>query len=461
MQTVILAAAFFYIWTGWTYLATREATWTLRGNPQPLAFRTGGKSSSDSGILDAFSSQVDRPATASTLTRKDPRKDSIRHLQQPTPQPTRPAARPILVSPSPLPMPTSSPVSAPSPAPNTPLGHEVKALTLQWAERINGKACAGEPQGATFFLFHMRKAAGTTLRDFLVQRCARRNHVPHRELLSRGGPAEGCLFESEGVTLDPAFFRLADAESRMRPVVTVTSLRDPVARIFSLYWYEHVGWWDGIVHEPAKIKRMDKWLDHWQDGSPWKQKFARENPGSTYVEPANYFVKNLAMNLAGDIGGSATRAHLVEAKARLALFDVVLLTERLGEPDHLAPVKLLLGTDYLGGSGSGGGEAHGSAHALKADAEPKKRLGRLLVGGAPGGEAGLRERVAEMNALDLELLHFAAALCAGRTKHALRELKQGAPQVHSMRCGAPPAGSRFPGHLRSKLGIHRPPGHKQ
>jgi hypothetical protein len=251
--------------------------------------------------------------------------------------------------------------------------------------------------------------------------------------------------------------------------------------------YEHVGWWDGVKHELGALKPLRPWLAHWRDGSPWKRAFGGANPGSTYVEPFDYFVKSLG----GWVGpGAATRAHLAAAQRTLEHFDVVLLTERLqqgrshADPTatarHLAPLRFLLAADLNSGSSSSSSSSSSSGHELKADDEPKRRLGARLLGGFGGGgtpsgnadlDAAARLELAAGNALDLELWAFAERLSDQRSAWAEAALL--ARQTPSPAAdGAPddlaacpllsgPARSPFLGKLASLLGIHRPPGHKQ
>ena len=74
-----------------------------------------------------------------------------------------------------------------------------------------------------------------------------------------------------------------------RALVSATTLRDPVERAVSMYWYEHVGWWDGIQHDPSKLKTLHDWVETWRDGSAWKRAFVakRDNRRSVYVEVEN------------------------------------------------------------------------------------------------------------------------------------------------------------------------------
>lgn len=43
-------------------------------------------------------------------------------------------------------------------------------------------------------------------------------------------------------------------------VLTATSLRHPIARVMSLYWYEHVAWYNEVTHEMNKCKPLSEWV---------------------------------------------------------------------------------------------------------------------------------------------------------------------------------------------------------
>ena len=180
-----------------------------------------------------------------------------------------------------------------------------------WAASVSRKSrqCVQNRHGA-LYLYHARKAAGTSLRERL-QASARAHRVE--------------LLETEGVTLDERFLALDG-------VVSATTLRDPIERAVSMYWYEHVGWWDGIQHDPSKLKTLHDWVETWRDGSEWKRSFVakRENRRSVYVEVENYFVKALSgFEHRPDGSGRVGARELAMAKAALARFDVVLRVEDL------------------------------------------------------------------------------------------------------------------------------------
>jgi len=135
------------------------------------------------------------------------------------------------------------------------------AATQDWAGRITAKAAclksrraSSSNSGVAFFLYHMRKAAGTTVRTFLEKQCRSASTRRGRHLLRAPAGVEGCLFESEGLSLPPGTLRALEGgavaasshnmgsrggeTSRRGPlVVTVTTLRHPVDRALSLYWY--------------------------------------------------------------------------------------------------------------------------------------------------------------------------------------------------------------------------------
>ena len=104
-----------------------------------------------------------------------------------------------------------------------------------------------------------------------------------------------------------------------------------MARIKSLYWYEHVEWYYNVAKTPTKAKSYRIWADSWLDGSEWKNAFIAANPGNTYMEIENYYVKSLS----GWRGvGSIGKEDLERAKDVLQMFDVVLITEWLLEGEQ-------------------------------------------------------------------------------------------------------------------------------
>ena len=192
-----------------------------------------------------------------------------------------------------------------------------------WGARLARKQRCLAAGAGGFYLYHARKAAGTTLRAAL-QEAARRHRVAY--------------WETEGLSIDPMFLGL-------RSIITVVSVRDPIRRVLSMYWYEHVGWHDGILHDPAGLRTLRAWVDEWKDDSPWKRDFARRNPGNVYVEVQNYFTKALAGWNAAGAAAAVDAAALARARAALERFDAIFVVERATWPNHTALLRRALGHD--------------------------------------------------------------------------------------------------------------------
>lgn len=292
--------------------------------------------------------------------------------------------------------------------------HALLRREAAWASRLERKmACVASGRGA-LYLYHMRKAAGTTLRG----------------ALQRAAAARRCAYyETEGLAIDAAFLGV-------RSAITVVGLRDPVARALSLYWYEHVGWHDGVKHEPEKVRPLADWVDEWSDGSAWKSAFAKANPSNVYIEIANYYTKALTgWNRRG--AGEALGSDALEAAKRaLERFDVVFVVERATRANHTALLAAALGLPGLA-----------LPETLKGDGAAKARLAPRL---APDAAAVARVLEAR-NGRDRALYDFALQLDDARV--AARR----AGRAPSPRGDGPCEAASFP---RAKTGIFRPPGHK-
>lgn len=192
-----------------------------------------------------------------------------------------------------------------------------------WFQRVSAKINCLKSREARTFFYHTRKAGGTTIHDWLTT-MANGWHIQYLEL--------------EGKSLDPLLLQ-------EKSVFSITSLRDPIDRILSLYWYEHVAWWYDIKHEPKNCRTLAQWVDGWRDGSPWKSAFTRQNPGTVYVEVENYYVKSL-------IGWNGDR-HVGEEDLQLAKkilteqFDLIILMDDMSG-DQYGSMAIL--TRYFGAS---------------------------------------------------------------------------------------------------------------
>ena len=168
------------------------------------------------------------------------------------------------------------------------------------------------------FFHHSRKAAGTALRSILTS-IARRHRIK--------------LLESEGITLQ------ASVITSTPSLMTFTMLRQPIARIVSLYWYEHVAWYHDVKKDMRHVSTMLQWVNAWSDGSEWKNAFVAQNPNSVYVEVENYFTKSL-------IGWRAGQPAISEEDVQRAFdvlqqFDLVFLSEMMNNSTQMNVLKHL------------------------------------------------------------------------------------------------------------------------
>jgi hypothetical protein len=179
-----------------------------------------------------------------------------------------------------------------------------------WKLKIERKLLCTDQRKMSFYLYHVRKAAGTTIRE-IMKDSLQRHHAP--------------LLETEGLVLHSDLLEFPH-------VFTVTSLRDPITRILSLYWYEHVGWHHGILRQTHKCRSLKHWVDAWKDGTAFKTDFIKKNPKNNYVEIENYYVKAFS----GWNGQHPlSEEDLNKAKLALQRFDFVLISEWLGDETQI------------------------------------------------------------------------------------------------------------------------------
>jgi hypothetical protein len=194
------------------------------------------------------------------------------------------------------------------------------ASTTKWLKQLTSKLLCLRLKTGNIYLYHTRKAAGTSIRDVLTY-IAKEWHVPY--------------LETEGVVLNRDLLRKTG-------FLTVTSLRDPVSRIMSLYWYEHVGWYDGVLKQTERCKTLKQWVSAWLDGSAWKKDFVRKNPDSVYVEIDNYYVKMLSgWHQNAQNTRRVNSDDLAIAKEVLKEFDVVLLSDWMGDSTQIDALNSL------------------------------------------------------------------------------------------------------------------------
>lgn len=99
---------------------------------------------------------------------------------------------------------------------------------------------------------------------------------------------------------------------------------DPITRVSSLYWAEHVGWFDGILRQPEKCSTYRAWVNAWRDNSKWKREFVAANPGNLYVEIENYYVKALT----GWQGNTTISKVDLEKAKKVSVISLILKIER-------------------------------------------------------------------------------------------------------------------------------------
>lgn len=292
-----------------------------------------------------------------------------------------------------------------------------------WFDKMKQNFLCIRNHNGCLYLYHTRKAAGTTLREIL-QPEALRLSIP--------------LYETEGLSLKKDILSVSG-------MFSVTTLRDPVKRVLSLYWYEHVGWYDGILHETHKCKRLKDWVQAWSDGHPWKNSFMLKNPSNVYVEIENYYVKMLSDWKGPD---KVTRLDLEKAKTVLSAFDLVVIVEWIGDESQIEAINSI----FPGRSNIA------AEHKVRGDKASIERLQDKL---APD-RIEITKKIEDMNALDIELYEFAKSMVAKRLKLIPSLVKKSttASSNDSKLLKACQAHARLPSSLKSSIGIFRPPGHK-
>jgi hypothetical protein len=171
------------------------------------------------------------------------------------------------------------------------------------------------------YLYHVRKAAGTSLRTFFqdLSYCMRISY-----------------FETEGKVLNS---QLVSSESNVS-LLSVISFRNPIDRIKSLYWYEYVSWYYNVIKKPEKIHSFSEWINSWKDNASHKSSILKKLPRNNYVEIENYYIKllighsfDLSLEKAGLSQRQITRNDLEKAKEVLEKFDFIFISEELGKKE--------------------------------------------------------------------------------------------------------------------------------
>jgi hypothetical protein len=244
-----------------------------------------------------------------------------------------------------------------------------------WLERIKEKFYCLEvnPHNIGYYHYHVRKAAGTTIRDIVKTSLSRfkKSAIARRQMLRPSVVNVDNYYETEGVVLlYPDILEIKD-------LLSMISLRDPINRILSLYWYEHVGWYDGVLKQPHRCKSMETWIEAWLDGSEFKNTFVKKFPDNNYVEIENYYVKSLIghiyqsehLDIHTQGGEELTSKDLEKAKEMLRKFDVIFITEWMGDDTEMDVVNTIFP----------GRTQIAPGHKVKGDFRMKERLRPTLA----------------------------------------------------------------------------------
>lgn len=146
-------------------------------------------------------------------------------------------------------------------------------------------------------------------------------------------------------------------------MLSIISLRNPISRIVSMYWYEHVGWFDGVLKQTNKCKPLRQWIDTWKDGSDFKRDFVRKNPKNVYVEISNYYTKIL-IGWDGNSKSELTEEDYLLAKKNLLKFDLVFITEWMSDSTQVDALNSLFP----------GRQTVAPGHKIRGDNKAKERL---------------------------------------------------------------------------------------
>ncbi|KAJ1435570.1 hypothetical protein B484DRAFT_268964 [Ochromonadaceae sp. CCMP2298] len=169
---------------------------------------------------------------------------------------------------------TTHPTTTTNPITTEPLSPPaLDPITHLWASRLHRKLRCINMHIGGVFLYRSRRSAATSVREILTFGAAHWR-VPYAE--------------TEGRELNPLFLNPKSG------LLTVITLRPPLDRIKSLYWSEHVGWFDGVLHQRERCQTFRHWAEAWLDGAAWKQSFVSQNSLSNFVEIDNYYVKLLS-----------------------------------------------------------------------------------------------------------------------------------------------------------------------
>jgi hypothetical protein len=230
----------------------------------------------------------------------------------------------------------------------------------KWSDRIFHKLVCFKASTTAIYLYHVRKAAGTTIRDFF-HLLARKQRVP--------------FFETEGIVVNPSLLHIKE-------LLTLVSFRDPIERIISLYWYEHVAWYYSVVKKHDKLKTLSEWINGWKDGAKLKTTIQSKFPTNNYVEIENYYTKLLIgyqydPKKEPNEQKKLTKEDLEKAKEILRQFDLIFISEWINDKEHIE--RKVIHDIYKEYYMKQGNEDRIIAHKIKGDLNMRKKLGSTFA----------------------------------------------------------------------------------
>ena len=195
--------------------------------------------------------------------------------------------------------------------------HRISGRADWQIPRINGVACGPVEKALhscdKVFFLHMRKAAGTSIRNLLTT------------ITNRSGLE---LNVQEGGVLDHD--KMGGAKT-----FRVTCLREPLDRVCSLYNFQ--GRWAGRDQPQAqsKARPFAEWLEQIPTPNKWR----------LWDESADYYTKTLSGGPVDQRGKGVEASHYSRARQVLDTFDLVLIVEGFGLPEYDAWLSRRLGLE--------------------------------------------------------------------------------------------------------------------
>eukprot|EP01038_Epipyxis_sp_PR26KG_P015316 gene15316-20641_t len=299
-------------------------------------------------------------------------------------------------------------------------------VTWRWYRQLHFKIiCTLQYHRGSFYFYHTRKAAGTFFKQILNV-TAKSNNIQY--------------FESEGKVLNEGFLS--------RPgFLTITTLRHPIDRIVSLYWYEHVTWFAVTKKTAEKCLTIKEWSQAWLDSGSWKKSMMRNNSDSVYIEIENYYVKMLS-NWSGNKGIVTERDYQIAIR-NLERFDLIFLKEFINQTIQIQAIELMFPI----------------AKKLKFEKilQSDKRL-KLQFKNLTMNQEYVIRLLVQHNTYDLRLWEYAQSLVEYRLQFIQPIMKDISIQIHNrsklLRKECSEVSQPINHDMKQSLGIFRPFGHK-